>query len=60
MTENKTGDFAQNLTESGPVNSLPLVNKQTSESGYKSAVNKIITQVNTAQVREQTAPSSVS
>ena len=60
MTENKTGDFAQNLTESGTVNTLPLGIKQTSESGFKSAVNKIISQVNTTQIREQTVPSSVS
>ena len=45
MTENKTGDFAQNLPESRPVQSIPFAAQPTSESAFKSATNKNIAPV---------------
>ena len=41
MTENKTGDFAQNLPESRPEKTQTQVPRQLFESAFKSTIPKI-------------------
>lgn len=60
MTENKTGDFAQNLPESRPEKTQTQVPRQLFESAFKSTIPKIGAPVDPAQKLEQTIPASVS
>ncbi len=60
MTENKTGDFAQNLPVSQLVQPAPHLTKITSESAFKSTNQRNVALVDEQKIQEKSIPQNVS